>query len=310
MERITIYQFTDPVCVWCWGNEPTLRAIDFLYGDKVHIEYIMGGLVEDISTLYDIPSTDTADIIRQANTIIARNWLAASARHGMPVITDNFELFTERYPSSFPQNVAYEAAKRINPIKAKRFLRLIREATFTQSSRTSQIDILIDLAIKAGYEAASFLDEYTTGHAQTAFSHDRMMCRRNGITGFPSYLIKNDDTNIIIGGYQNLSTFNTIISRLSSGKVRPRRIRASKNNIMEFVQHYQSVYPVEIEITFSLDRHQANMIIDDLISLKKLEFDIIGNSRRLFASNTTRHNFHGNKQNHKSGYANKSVIDA
>lgn len=296
MDKITIYQFTDPVCVWCWGNEPTLRAIDFLYGDKVGIEYIMGGLVEDILTLYDIPSADPASTIRQANAIIARNWHWASEKHGMPVVTENFELFSERYPSSFPQNMAYEAAKHINPKQAKHFLRLMREATFTQSRRTSQIDVLIDLATKAGYDAAAFLDEYTTGHAQTAFSHDRMMCRRNGITGFPSYLIKNDDTNIIIGGYQNLSTFNNIISRLSSGKIRPRRIGASKNNIMEFVVRYQSVCPVEIEITFSLDRHQANTIIDDLIASKRLNYEIVGNSRRLYANNTAPHTPHRSKQ--------------
>lgn len=298
MDRITIYQFTDPVCVWCWGNEPTLRAIDFLYGDKVGIEYIMGGLVEEISTLYDI-KTPRTDIIKEANAIITRNWLAASARHGMPVITDGFELFTERYPSSFPQNVAYEAAKHINKQQAKHFLRLMREATFTQTKRTSQIDVLIDLATKAGFDAASFLDEYTTGHAQTAFSHDRMVCRRNGITGFPSYMIKSEDTNIIIGGYQTLSTFNTIINRLSSGRIKPRRIGPSKNNIMEFIHTYESVYPVEIEVAFAMDRHQANVIIEELISLKKVQFEIVGNSRRLFASHTAHQSSQRNpKRNH------------
>ena len=54
MNKITIYQFTDPTCIWCWGNEPVLRALDFLYGDKIAIEFIMGGLVEDITTLFDI----------------------------------------------------------------------------------------------------------------------------------------------------------------------------------------------------------------------------------------------------------------
>ena len=50
MDKITIYQFTDPTCIWCWGNEPTLRALDYLYGNKIDIEFIMGGLVEDINT--------------------------------------------------------------------------------------------------------------------------------------------------------------------------------------------------------------------------------------------------------------------
>ena len=38
MERITILQFTDPICIWCWGNEPVMRAIEYLYGDKIKIE--------------------------------------------------------------------------------------------------------------------------------------------------------------------------------------------------------------------------------------------------------------------------------
>ena len=293
MDKITIYQFTDPICVWCWGNEPVMRAIDFLYGGKVNIEYIMGGLVEDISTLYDITAPQN-EIIQRANAIIAKNWAEASKRHGMPVVADNLHLFTERYPSSFPQNLAYEAAKQIDAQQAKLFLRLMREATFTQQRRTSQIDVLLDLATKAGFDATTFIDEYTTGRAQTSFNHDRMMCRRNGITGFPSYLIKNDDTNIIIGGYQNLGTFNTIISRLSSGKIRPRRIGPSLHNVMEFINKYKFVYPVEIEVVFGLDRHQTSLIVSELVSSSKLISEAVGNSYRLMQPT-----WHASKHQHR-----------
>lgn len=309
MTKISIYQFTDPVCVWCWGNEAVMRAIDFLYGDKVVIEYIMGGLIEDISTLYDIQAPQD-EVIRRANAIIAKNWVAASKQHGMPVVVDNFQLFTQRYPSSYPQNVAYEAAKRINAQLAKRFLRLMREATFTQCRRTSQIDVLLNLATTSGYDAASFIDEYTTGYAQTAFTHDKMMCRRNGITGFPSYLIKNEDTNIIIGGYQNLNTFHTIINRLSAGKIKPRRIGPSQSNVMEFMNRYKSAYPVEIEVTFGLDRHQTELIISGLISSQKLTSEIVGNSYRLTIPNTQPTTRHNRKNNARSNIEHKEVIEA
>ncbi len=83
MNKITVYQFTDPVCIWCWGNEPVMRAIDYLYGDKVDTEYIMGGLVEDIATLFEDRDSDE-DAIASANERMHRNWIAASARHGMP----------------------------------------------------------------------------------------------------------------------------------------------------------------------------------------------------------------------------------
>ncbi|MBO5893120.1 MAG: DsbA family protein [Alistipes sp.] len=300
MDKITIYQFTDPICVWSWGNEPVMRAIDFLYGDKVNTEYIMGGLVEDISTLYDIKAPKE-DVIQRANAIIAKNWNDASKRHGMPVITDNFPFFTERYPSSFPQNIAYEAAKRINSKQAKLFLRFMRETTFTMRHRTSQIDVLLNLASKAGFDASTFIDEYTIGHAQTSFNHDRMVCRRNGITGFPSYLIKNDDTNIIIGGYQNLSTFHTVINRLSAGRIKPRRIGPSKHNVIDFVSKYEYVYPVEIEVVFGLDRHQTSLIISELISSNQLTSEVVGNSYRLMipASQSAKHQLRKNSPQNK-----------
>ena len=316
MEKITILQFTDPICVWCWGNEPVLRAIDYLYGEKVSIRYIMGGLVEDITTLYDINGTKE-EIIRQANRIIQKNWHAASEKHGMPVVTTSNELFTERYPSSFPQNIAYEAAKRINPTQAKLFMRLLREATFIESRRTSQIDVLIDIATQAGYNSAEFIDEYTTGSANADFMQDRMLCRRNGITGFPSYLIKYDDTEVILGGYQNLNTFHTIIKRLSNGRIKPRRVGPSIANLLDFAHRYGSIYSVEIECAFGLDRYQTDLMVGQLISAGKFNAERVGNSLRLTINNTTRTRYHqkqntqhAEKDKNKAHAAKKSTVDA
>ena len=271
MNKITVYQFTDPVCIWCWGNEPVMRAIDYLYGDKVDTEYIMGGLVEDITTLFEDRDSGE-DAIASANERMHRNWIAASARHGMPVTADRITLFSREQPSSFPQNIAYEAAKRQNPVAAKRFLRRIREATFAE----------------AGLDVAEFVDEYTHGNAQADFMQDRTKCRRNGITGFPSYLIKSEQTSIILGGYQNLATFHTIIRRLSDGKIKPRKAGPSQANVADFIKRYSTVYPVEIETAFGLDRDQTDAIIDELIASKSVAAEPIGDGRRLTIAKTAR----------------------
>ena len=311
MEKITIYQFTDPVCVWCWGNEPVMRAIDYLYGNKVGIEYIMGGLIEEITTLYDLKGSKR-QIIERANAIMAEHWLSASERHGMPVNTRHMALFSERYPSSFPQSIAYEAARRIDATAAKRLLRRIREATFVEARRTSQIDVLIELAAEVGIDAARFIDEYTTGEAQNDFSQSRMKCRRNGITGFPSYLIKNASTKISLGGYQNISTFHTIIGRLSEGKIKPRRLGPSLANVTDFMRRYQTAYPVEIEVTFGLDRDSTDLMIDELIRGGRLTSEQVGNGLRLAIANAskafrvtphTRQNHHEAKQASAKGSA-------
>ena len=287
MDKITIYQFTDPVCVWCWGNEPVMRAIDFLYGNNVGIEFIMGGLVEEISTLYDLQGPKS-EVIERANQIMAENWLSASERHGMPVRVDRMALFSERYPSSFPQNIAYEAARRIDSERAKHFLRRIREATFLEQRRTSQMNVLVELATEVGFDAAQFIEEYTTGSAPGDFQQERMRCRRNGITGFPAYLIKNDSTKIILGGYQNLSTLHTIIGRLSDGKTKPRKLGPSQANIIDFMRRYENVYPVEIEVAFGLDRDKTDLILDQLIMSGKIISANVGNGQRLTIANSAK----------------------
>lgn len=277
MDKIFIYQFTDPTCVWSWGNEPELRAIEYLYGDKVEIRYVMGGLVEDITTLFNL-ELPKSQIIERANELIASDWLAASAIHGMPVVTKNMHLYSEQYSSSYPQNIAYHAARHIDPAAAKIFLRRMREATLTECKRTSQIDVLIELANEAGLDSAEFINHYTDSNSQTDFVSDRMMCRRNGITGFPSYLIKRADTYITLCGYQKLSSLQSAISRLSRDKIRPRRIGPSLANMMDFIKRYKRVYPKEIEVCFSLDENQTSLMLNTLSQSRRIHTTPVGNS--------------------------------
>lgn len=280
MERLKIYQATDPTCGWCWGNEPLIRALDYLYGEKIDLEYIMGGLVEDITTLYHTEG-NTEQKIKEANRRIHANNLAAAARHGMPVSQEPMTLYTEQYRSSFPQNIAYEAAKRIDIYKAKRMLRRLREATLLEGKRTSQMDQLVEIATQVGLNAAEFLEQYTSGDAQADFMQDRMRCQRNGINGFPSYVAIANSTKVILSGYQHLSTLHNVIARLSGGKIKPRRIGPTLRNVATFIKHYESVFPVEIEVAFSLDKAKTDLMIDTLLKEGKIEAEAVGNGTRL-----------------------------
>jgi putative protein-disulfide isomerase len=107
---IEMLAFTDPVCTWCWGSEPVLRKLQAYYGDAVHIRYVMGGLVKDIRAFYD-NANDIGGDPEQSNAQIARHWLEASARHGMPVQIEGFRLFTAATTSTYPQNIAAKAAE-------------------------------------------------------------------------------------------------------------------------------------------------------------------------------------------------------
>lgn len=53
MKPIVITNYSDPVCVWCWGTEPIFRAMETHYPDLFSIRYVMGGMVRDLSDFND-----------------------------------------------------------------------------------------------------------------------------------------------------------------------------------------------------------------------------------------------------------------
>jgi putative protein-disulfide isomerase len=61
-----------------------LRKLETRFGEQVKISYIMGGLVQDITSFYD-SRNDIGGDPERSNINIPRHWVDASTRHGMPV---------------------------------------------------------------------------------------------------------------------------------------------------------------------------------------------------------------------------------
>ena len=56
-DKVRISVFADPVCTWCWGSVPVLRALEYRYGDQLDITYVMGGMIVDIPVRQcDVPA--------------------------------------------------------------------------------------------------------------------------------------------------------------------------------------------------------------------------------------------------------------
>jgi len=187
--NIEILAFTDPVCTWCWGSEPTLRKLTSWYGDVVQISYVMGGLVEDIRTFYDRANDIGGDPV-SANAQIARHWLEASDRHGMPVQVEGFRLFTADIVSTYPQNIAFKAAELTNPALAARYLRRLREAAAAEAREIGRQDVLVELASDVGLDIGTFIGHLKDGSAEAAFRNDLETTSRYNARGFPTFVFR------------------------------------------------------------------------------------------------------------------------
>ena len=138
---------------------------------------------------------DSANISDPANNIGGPDWkrqvaahsLEASSRHGMPV--DISEFIAKVAPSStYPANIAYEAAKLQNPRAADRYLRRLREAAATESRPIHLPEVQADIAEELELDRTRFLADLA-GPAKAAFEADRRECLERGIRGFPTFVM-------------------------------------------------------------------------------------------------------------------------
>ena len=273
---IEIIEFTDPVCTWCWGSEPVLRKLETRFGEQVKISYIMGGLVQDITSFYDSYNDIGGDPDR-SNKNIARHWVEASERHGMPVRSEGFRLFSREHPSTYPQNIAYKAAQMQDQALANKFLRRIREASAAEARQTNRTEILLELASEVGFDLARFLDDFTHGSAQKAFEQDLAITAKYGARGFPSFLLKYGEKEMLIRGYKRYEEFKALIGHLSGEEIRERPVLADEDSIMAFITRYGSVAPVEIQMTFDLTNDELMTAIDSLLHKQLIQKREAGN---------------------------------
>ena len=248
---IEIIAFTDPVCTWCWGAEPVLRALQTRYGDQVHVSYVMGGLVKDIRGFMDVGNAIGGDPAVSNRNIVA-HWLKASQRHGMPVEQAGFALFTDDHPSTYPLNEAYLAARQQGEDRANAFLRRLREASAAEARQTNRLEVLAELAAQAGLDVGTFLTAMRDGSAASAFKQDLAFTAANGVGGFPAFIVKGQaEKGLMLPGYQTYGTFREVISLASEGTAVETTLPKDAASVVELIRRWGSV--ADVEITTALD---------------------------------------------------------
>lgn len=312
MEKLRITVFADPVCTWCWGSVPILRAIEYRLGKNVEIDYVMCGMIEDIRSFVNRRLQIGGDVAL-SNRNMMKAWLDASAVHGMPVQEHGFHLFSEEYPSTFPQNIAYVTAKLCcghrageagDMVRANRFLRRIQEATAVEAMQTTRMEVLADLAAVEGFNPDEFKQTMSSDAAKKAFADDRERAKDYDVREFPTFLLEYAGRESIIRGYTTYNAFVKEILTLGKGEISARLLKHSGSesdccaptvkNVKQFVQRYKSVYPVEVATAFTLVRRSgrsaANIesyeqlpdIVDELLKSGEIGMSPMGNSFKLF----------------------------
>ncbi|TNG01421.1 MAG: hypothetical protein EP297_02385 [Gammaproteobacteria bacterium] len=260
---IEIVSYTDPYCTWCWGSEPIIRKIQEVYGEQVHFRYVMGGLVEDIRKFSD-PGAGIGG--KYWYKQVADHWLEASNRHNMPVDVQVYYDIKNEVFSTYPASIAFEAARLQSEELGKQYLRRLREGAAAERKAIQRFDVQIELATDLSLDIEQFKEDIQSGKANSLFKNDLHECRNKGVRGFPTYLVRNGDNEVLLRGYNSYQTFNNWLQELSNGQLEQKTLMGGSSQIFDFISRYGKSAAIEVATVFDFDLQQAEKLLTGMVT--------------------------------------------
>jgi predicted DsbA family dithiol-disulfide isomerase len=272
---IEIIEFTDPYCTWCWGSEPILRKLKWVYGEQIRISYKMGGLVKDINEFYD-PINNIGGELWYLQ--VADHWLEASSKHGMPVDIRQFTEYHKEFKSTWPANIAVKAAELQDRNLAWKYLRRLREAAAAEAIPIHRLEEQLRLAEECGLDVFKMKEDIESGRAYEEFMKDIRECEEREITGFPTFIIRRLKYNFetIRIGYMRYPMFKEILEKLSN-ELKERKIELSEKEALNFIRYWGRVATQEIATLFNISKYQAYSLLKEIESKGLIESQKAGN---------------------------------
>jgi putative protein-disulfide isomerase len=262
--QVTVTQFTDPMCTWCWGSEPIIRHLRVAYGNQLQIKYVMGGLIDDFKEFYDARN----DISEPDD--VAPHWLEASDIHGMPVDVDIFDV--DPALSTYPASIAFVAARQQDEALANRYLRRLREAYATQVRNINNREEQVKLARRVGLDLSEFTTALDNGQARSEFQNDLSRTRAAGVRAFPTYHIDGPAGDRQIGGFQSFDDLGDAVSAVA-----PALEQSSPPPIERFITEYGPVATQEVAEVYQVSRSKAHQTLQALSDESVLRCEPRGN---------------------------------
>ena len=164
----TLYYIHDPMCSWCWGFRPVWDQVQDELQDKVHIQYVLGGLAPDT----DQPMP--ADM----QVSIRSNW--QRIQREIPGTEFNYDFWTICQPrrSTYPSCRAVIAGKMQQPLLEKELILAIQQAYYLDAKNPSDDDVLLKLAGDTGLNTDTFLRDYKSSRCRNALAKELLLARK------------------------------------------------------------------------------------------------------------------------------------
>ena len=198
MEKFKVDYFTDPLCCWSWALEPQLRKLRFLLKDRLHLNYVMGGLLREWKNFND----QMNDIARPAQ--LGPLWMQARNMSGQP-IEENIWI-SNPVDTSYLACMAVKAAALQSKVAEEAMLRKLREAVMMHQRNIGELEVVLavaeDLDQKQILKKDTFRDDLFSEKVSKSFKEDLNRTKAGSVTRFPTFLINYKEKTYQITGYR------------------------------------------------------------------------------------------------------------
>jgi hypothetical protein len=249
MSKVIITNVTDPVCPWCWGEEPYFRKLETHFPNLIIWRNVMGGLIEDMNKNKPADMDATA-YYNKENKGFINHCLETAERHRMPIKVEGFNLFSETENSSFPLCIAFKAAQMANAEKADLFLYNLRAAVMAEARQAISVTELIAIADESGIDIAAFLDPLNDNTAEKAFWKDVEEAISMKVEVFPTLVFEYEGKKMPLKSFRDYNTMAAMIKAVSGGKLLPQAVTYSPEALFELMETHPRLAAEEIKEAF------------------------------------------------------------
>lgn len=187
-----IIYIADPMCSWCWGFSPVLRAMLDEYGDQVPFSLMVGGLR---------PGSEEPMGEDVKNTLI-HHWEEVNKTTGQEFC------FDFRFPAGFvydtdPSCRAAVTVRDLKPGATFPYFDALHRAFYVENRDLTDPAILSALAEPFGIAPDAFLEHFNAKDTRRAAFLDFATAFNLGIQGFPAVVLKEgEEYTLLTVGYQ------------------------------------------------------------------------------------------------------------
>lgn len=263
MGKLTLTQYTDPMCGWCYGTEPALKKLAFLMGDQVEVHYVLGLMLPDPSQALGVG--EAAEIrLAQVKAHLNQEFHSVEERTGMPFSMKHLSDMQVSDFTTLPMSLAYEAVKLISEDKANLLLARMREATHADDRMTGRFEVLLEMVREQGVDADEYQKRLDDGSAKLALEADLERCRSLGVSGFPTISLEHGGEQGVISGCQTYDRLLAAVRQITGGAIEVQEREASMENVCAFIAQFERVAETELKLAFNLDGGSLDGMVEKL----------------------------------------------